>query len=99
MGEGLVWDEAKRRSNLYKHGLDFADACAVLESRYRLDLVRERAGEIRVQSYSYVMHRLRVLTVVHLEREGLTRIISYRPASRLETEVYREWLESEFDDA
>jgi len=39
----LIWDEAKGNVNLQKHGLDFADACEVLESRYRLDIdaVRE----------------------------------------------------------
>ena len=34
----LIWDETKRESNLRKHGLDFADAVEVLESRYRLDI-------------------------------------------------------------
>jgi uncharacterized DUF497 family protein len=34
----LIWDEAKRLANLRKHGLDFADAGEVLESRYRLDV-------------------------------------------------------------
>jgi len=29
-----MWDEAKRRSNLRKHGLDFVDAGVMLESRY-----------------------------------------------------------------
>jgi uncharacterized DUF497 family protein len=28
-----TWDETKRRSNLRKHGLDFADAPAVLAGR------------------------------------------------------------------
>ncbi|MDB5940242.1 MAG: hypothetical protein JWP77_2606, partial [Polaromonas sp.] len=34
----LEWDEAKRYSNLIKHGLDFADAGEVLDSRFRLDI-------------------------------------------------------------
>jgi len=34
----LTWDEAKRRINLHRHGLDFADAGEVLNSRYRLDV-------------------------------------------------------------
>jgi len=28
----LIWDDAKRRENLAKHGLDFADAGEVLHS-------------------------------------------------------------------
>lgn len=30
------WDEAKARSNLTKHGIDFADATAVFEDDYVL---------------------------------------------------------------
>ncbi len=93
----FVWDEDKRRANLSKHGLDFADAIAVLESGFRLDVPVVRCGEQRVQSFSYVMDHLRVLAVVHLDCGGLTRVISSRAASEIETEIYREWLES--DDA
>lgn len=45
MGIKLIWDEAKRRSNLVKHGLDFGDAGEVLESRFRLDIAVVRGGE------------------------------------------------------
>ncbi len=94
----MIWDEEKRRINLSKHGLDFADAHQVLNSRFRLDVPVEREGEQRTQSLSYVIDHLRVLVVVHTERENLIRIISYRRASEIETENYREWLENEFDD-
>ena len=53
MGGTLIWDEAKRQSNLRKHGLDFADAAEVLESRYRLDISAVRGGEMRTLSISY----------------------------------------------
>jgi hypothetical protein len=45
MSRLLIWDEAKRNVNLQKHGLDFADASEVLESRYRLDIDAVRDGE------------------------------------------------------
>jgi hypothetical protein len=93
----LIWDEAKRRANLRKHGFDFVDAGVVLESRYRLDVAVVRNGEARVQSFSYVMGRLQVLTVVHLDRDGTTRIVSYRPASALESEAYYDWIGKEDD--
>ncbi len=93
----LTWDPAKRQANLLKHGLDFADAGAVLESRYRLDVAVVRNAELRVQSYSYVMNGLEVLTVVHLDRDGTVRVISYRPASERESEVYYEWIGNEED--
>ena len=47
MGHALIWDESKRQRNLRKHGLDFAHAAEVLESRYRLDIAIVRGGEVR----------------------------------------------------
>ena len=43
----LVWDEAKRKTNLQKHGLDFADAGLVYNNPNKITfslLVRERQG-------------------------------------------------------
>ena len=94
-----IWDETKRQSNLSKHGLDFADAGEVLESRYRMDALVTRSGELRMQSVSYALGFLAVLTVVHVEREGSTRIISFRRASGKEREVYHAWLENEYDES
>lgn len=93
MSVRLVWDEAKRAANLAKHGLDFAQARAVLESRYRLDVPVVRNGERRVQSIAYVFEHLAVLTVVHTDRNGAARIISFRRASQLERETYYAWLQ------
>ena len=99
MGMKLIWDEDKRIANLEKHGLNFCDAGAVLESRYRLDITVTRGSEIRTQSLSYVTTCLYVLSVVHTDRSGVARIISYRPASEQETEIYYEWIGSEQNDA
>ena len=91
----LIWDEAKRVANLAKHGLDFAQARLVLESHYRLDIASQRFGEARVQSISYVLDFLAVLTVVHTDRDGALRIISFRRASGEEREAYDDWLDNE----
>ena len=91
----LIWDEAKRASNLAKHGLDFANAHWVLDSAYRLDVEVVRGGELRWLSFSYVAEVLAVLTLVHTEREDAVRVISFRSASSEESEVYLDWLESE----
>lgn len=95
MGAQLIWDEAKRLSNLEKHGLDFLNAGDVLDSRFRLDIPVLREGESRTMSISYVLGCLAVLTVVHTPREGSIRIISFRRASQREREVYDEWLQDE----
>ena len=70
----------------------------MLDSLYRLDIAIVREGETRMQSVSYALEFLAVLTVVHTERDGATRIISFRPASSKEREVYDAWLENEFDE-
>lgn len=93
----LVWDEAKRKSNLDKHGLDFIDAPMVLQSPYRLDVESMRGGELRTQSFAYVFDVLAVLTVVHTARDDALRIVSFRPASDEERSAYHGWLEEDFD--
>jgi uncharacterized DUF497 family protein len=37
------WDEAKRRSNLKKHGYDFADADAVYENPLKFTIFNDPA--------------------------------------------------------
>lgn len=93
----MTWDENKRRSNIKKHGLDFADAGWVLDSRYRFDIASVRNGEKRIQSFAYVFGKLAALLVVHTERVESIRIISFRYASEKESEAYYEWLENEFE--
>jgi uncharacterized DUF497 family protein len=95
----LAWDETKRMRNLRKHGFDFANADWVLDSTLRLDVqtVRDtaRGPELRVQSFSYVLNVLAVLTVVRAERDNKDRVISFRRASTEERQTYYEWLEQE----
>jgi uncharacterized DUF497 family protein len=54
------------------------------------------SGEARIQSMAYVFGFLAVLLLVHTVRDGNTRVISFRPARREESEVYHEWLENDF---
>ena len=81
------WDEQKRLSNLEKHGIDFIRACQIFEgftvefedSRY--DYGEERfiaIGEINGQ----------ILTVVCTYRGDAIRLISARPATRYEQNIY-----------
>ena len=95
----LNWDETKRQANPTKHGLDFAKAVEVLESRYRLDSLATRNIELRIQSISYALGFLAVLTVVHIQRDGSTRIISFRHASGEEREFYYGWLKNEYNES
>ena len=99
MSNPYSWDEAKRRTNLEKHGLDFADADLVLTSAYRLDITSERSGELRIQSFAYVFKILAVISVVFAPGVESFRIISLRRANRSEREAYYEWLENYYDDS
>jgi uncharacterized DUF497 family protein len=92
------WSEAKRATNLQKHGLDFADADFVLESRYALIVDSPRNGQLRKQAFAYVFEALAVLTVAFVPGEGRCRVFSFRPAKRKERERYHAWLENDFND-
>ncbi len=76
------WDEEKRRTNLFKHGLDFIGADRVLANPYRLDVESQRNNEVRIQSFAYLFDVLAVLTVVHLPGKQTSRIISFRRCSQ-----------------
>lgn len=93
-----VWHEAKRQTNLAKHGLDFMDADLVLANPLRLEVESVRNGECRRQAFAYVFEALTVLTVVYLPGRP-SRIISFRPARRSERKAYHAWLETDFNDS
>ena len=92
------WDEAKRATDLEKHGLDFTRACMVLESEYILIVDSPRKGEARQQAFACVFEALTVLTVVFVPGEQRCRIVSFRPAKRKERSACHEWLENHFND-
>jgi len=81
------WDEKKRRANLAKHGIDFADLASlfsgltitVLDNRYDY-------GEFRFITLG-ILNGI-VMTVAHAETDEVIRIISARKATRYEEESY-----------
>lgn len=81
------WDEAKRRANLAKHGLDLAVARDVFDD-YRLERLDTRRdyGEDRYVALGLL--RGVVVSLVYVERSGRARPISLRKATRTEREFY-----------
>jgi uncharacterized DUF497 family protein len=67
----VIWDEAKRQSNLEKHHLDFVDAGLVLSNRYRLEFETVRNGQIRRQSFAYVAEVLTSLPLSGFQAQSL----------------------------
>ncbi len=83
------WDEAKRRDNYRKHGLDFRDAEKVFqEVTITAEDKRQDYGEKRLIS----LGRLEdiVVVVVYTERSEKIRLISMRRANHKERKAYEE---------
>jgi uncharacterized protein len=81
------WDEAKRRTNLLKHGVDFAEV-ELLDwlSILQIQDTRRPYGEVRWQALGRVGQRLYML--IYTKRGERVRVISMRTASKREHAVY-----------
>jgi len=74
-----TWDETKRKSNLRKHGLDFADAHIVIEGLcFTTEDVRSHYTERRFSTIGF-LNGLPVC-VTYTEQNDVIRIISFRKA-------------------
>lgn len=82
-----TWDEAKRKSNLLVHGLDFADARSVLEAdTLVIEDRRYHYSERRYAAYGWL--ETRFVCITYTERNYGLRIISFRKATRQEAKKY-----------
>ena len=87
---GYEWDPKKARTNLTKHGVDFADAALVLEDPVALTRHDQDAeGEERFVSLG-TDPLGRLLVVVWTPRGGRIRLISARRATAAERRQYEE---------
>ena len=83
------WDEAKRRANLAKHGVDFADLVRLEWSPADLrEDTRNDYGERRFVVDGYIDGRQHVLAFVW--RNGRVRAISLRKANARERKRYEQ---------
>jgi uncharacterized protein len=80
------WDDEKALSNLDKHGVSFPEAATVFADPAAVYL-DDGSGTDRMVVVGTSL-RDRVLYVVHVERGRRDRIISARPATRAERDVY-----------
>jgi uncharacterized DUF497 family protein len=89
------WDETKAKLNERKHGVTFHEACSVFYDASALQFFDHlhAASEDRFTLLG-LSHRLRLLVVVHCERDrgSKIRIISARKATSHEARHYlKEW--------
>jgi uncharacterized protein len=83
----FVWDEAKRRLNLRKHGIDFADADKIFRGvTFTAEDTREDYGEQRFLTLGLLEDQ--VVSVAHTEQGEEIRIISIRKATKHEARFY-----------
>ena len=81
------WDERKRQANIRKHGIDFADIPPLFEGDIvTIEDTRYDYGETRFITFGLL--KIRVIVVVHTERNGNLRIISARKATKNESKIY-----------
>lgn len=83
------WDEAKRRDNLRKHGIDFIDVSGIFNGPMltRLD-TREDYDEDRWIGFGYVQNRVLVVCYVEQIQDKVIRIISARKALNHERKLF-----------
>lgn len=88
---GFDWDDAKARSNEQKHGVSFEEAASVFSDWAQVTHSdpSHSTDEDRFVTIG-VSVRDRLLVVVHADREDEVRIISARPATRFERQIYEE---------
>lgn len=79
------WDEEKRIINLAKHGFDFADAWRVLEGDIKLTIqdIKHSQTECRMMTIG-MYDDITCVVIIHTDRNGVTRIISFRHANKKE---------------
>ncbi len=82
------WDEAKRTTNLEKHGVDFVDASDMWAGPMLVaEDARREYGESRYIGMGYIQGRLMVVVYTH-RTANVVRIISLRKANSREVRIY-----------
>lgn len=83
----FIWDEAKRKTNLAKKGIDFRDAERVFSgATFTFDDDRFAYGEQRFITIGMLYDT--VVTIAHTEGNEVVRIISMRKATKHEQKIY-----------
>jgi len=87
----FTWTPIKRRTNLKKHGFDFADAERVFEGpTCTVEDTRHYDGEQRFNSTGFL--GTAIVTICHTETEDEIHIISMRKAESDEIDTLAHYL-------
>lgn len=89
-GTAFLWDAAKARANLAKHGISFEEAVTVFDDPLLVTMDASRNEETRDAVIGFDGHaRLLFVVFIEISDQGL-RIISARRASSTEEMIYVE---------
>lgn len=87
----FTWREPKRKTNLKKHGFDFADAEQVFNGpTFTVEDARDYDGEQRFNSIDFL--GTVIVTISHTETENDIHIISMRKAESHEIDTLSHYL-------
>ncbi len=93
MTDNFEWDDDKNASNRRKHGISFEEATLIFNGIVLTNgQFHEESGEYRELSFGLIGATV-VLAVVHTDRDGTTRIISARKATKLERRYFYDYIE------
>ena len=81
------WDEAKRRSNIQRHGIDFGDVETVFVGE-TATILDDRYDYVETRFLTLGLLRGRVIAISHTETDEVIRIISARKALKDEEITY-----------
>ena len=83
----FTWSETKRAANIKAYGLDFLDAASVFEGvTFTFENDRFSYGEQRFVKLGLLAGIS--VSVVHTENEHGIRVISFRKATKRESQIY-----------
>ena len=83
----VTWSETKRAANIKAHGLDFLDAASVFEGvTFTFEDDRFSYGEQRFVTLGLLAGI--TVSVVHTENAHEIRLISFRKATKRESQIY-----------
>ena len=82
------WDEAKRLSNIEKHGVDFEDIAPAFDDEGALHIQDNRFSYGEERFIMIARYEKIILSIVYTPRGEKTRIISARAANLKERALY-----------
>ena len=85
--DDFEWDSAKRKANLEKHGIDFADAARIFQEPFLVQ-ASPRGEEARFVAIGNVDGH--IIAVIFAARGQTCRLISARRARSNEKDIYVE---------